>query len=150
MTSRRAEKTQTLQLLNADSIRAAARKRKSVDVDLGDGTAVRMMALTAGAGLQFQAEVQEIVKAGGDPETLGPVLIARSWVDDSGEPLLPEEEGKELALSFEADKYNRLAAAALKLNGLSENAVADALKNSGATRTDSTPSGSPETSVTPT
>lgn len=140
-------------LVTPEQIREAAKRRKTVDVEVeGIGT-VRLRAMSAGDALRFRGEVAKCQAAGGDAEELAPALIARSWVGEDGELLLPEAEGIELARSLSPTDYNTLASKTLELNGLSsdpEAVVEQAVKNSEASRNESTPTGSPETSDTPT
>lgn len=138
-------------ILNAEQFRdAAAKRRKTADVEVPEVGTVRLRALSAGDAQRFQFQVQKAVKAGEDPEELAFLLIARSWVGEDGEPLMPEDEGVEVAKSLDPDVYNAIAAETLKLNGMSSDAVEEAAKNSEASRQESTPTGSPETSDTPT
>lgn len=137
-------------ILNGESLRAAAKRRTTKDVEVEGLGTVRLRSLSAGDALKFQAEVRKCQSAGGDPEELAPALIARSWVGEDGELLMPEDEGAALARELEPKGYNALALAVLTLNGLTEEAVKDAEKNSEASPSDSTPSGSPEPSDTPT
>lgn len=104
---------------------AAARRRKTVDVEL-DGLTVRLRALSAGDAVRFQSEVR---KAGEDGEALSFTLIARSWIGEDGELLMPEEEGEAFARTLDADTFTKLAKAVLALNGLSEKAIEEAEKN---------------------
>lgn len=129
---------------------AAAKKRKTVEVEIEGVGAVRLRALSAGDAQRFQSEVQKAVKEGGDSEELAFALIARSWVDAENNLWLPEDEGIEMAKSLDPDTYNAVAKAVLVLNGLAEDSVDVAVKNSEASRDESTPTGSPAISDTPT
>lgn len=129
---------------------AAARKRKTVDVEIEGVGSVRLRALSAGDAHRFQAEVQKAEKDGNDPEGLAFSLIARSWVDENNGPWLPEDEGVELAKSLDPETYRVVASAVLELNGLDKKAVEEAVKNSAGPGAGSTPTGSQPNSDTPT
>lgn len=138
-------------ILNAEQFReAAAKRRKTVDVEVEGVGVVRLRALSAGDAQQFQYRAQKAQKEGENVEELGFNLVARSWIGEDGNLLMPEDEGVEFAKSLPTDDFNVLAGATLKLNGLADDAVDDAVKNSEASRTDSTPTGSPKNSDTPT
>lgn len=138
-------------ILNAQQFReAAAKRRKTADVEVEGVGTVRLRALSAGDAQQFQFRVQAAEKAGEDAEELAFALIARSWIGEDGEPLLPEAEGIELAKSLDPGVYNELASETLKLNGMDSDAIEAAAKNSEASPDDSSPTGSLGTSDTPT
>lgn len=121
---------------------AAARKRKTVEVEIAGVGAVRLRAQSAGDVQRFQSEVKKAEAAGTDYEALAFALIARSWVDENNEPWLDEAEGIELAKSLDPETFTAVVTEVLKLNGLSENAVETAIKNCEASPDDSTPTGS--------
>lgn len=123
---------------------AAARKRKTVEVEIEGVGAVKLRALSAGDAQRFQAEVQQAEKEGKDAEGLAFALIARSWVDGNNSPWLPEDEGIELAKSLDPETYKAVAKAVLVLNGLTEDAIKEAEKNSVEPGADSSPTGSPK------
>lgn len=129
---------------------AAARRRKTSEVEVEGVGTVRLRALSAGDAQRFQSDVQKCTTAGRDAEELAFPLIARSWVDENNDLWLPEAEGIELARSLDPETYNAIAKAVLALNGLDVTAVDDAEKNSEASRGDSPLTGSPEISDTPT
>ncbi len=131
----------------ADFKAAAAKRRKTADVDLDGLGTVRIRALSAGDAQRFQSEVK---KAGHDAEAMAFTLIARSWINEDGEPLFEEAEGVAVAQSLDPADYNALAKAVLTLNGLNEKAVDDALKNSETSAAVPMPTDSPESSDTPT
>lgn len=108
---------------------AAARRRKTKDVEVEGVGVVRLRALSAGEAQAFQAEVKKAEKEGRDSEELAFALIARSWVNESGAPLFGESEGVEVAKSLDPEIYNTLAKAVLELNGLSAKAVEEAEGN---------------------
>lgn len=120
---------------------AAARKRKTVEVEIEGVGAVKLRALSAGDAQRFQAEVQKAEKEGKDPEELSFSFIARSWVDADNRPWLPEDEGVELAKSLDPETYKAVAKAVLVLNGLTQEAVEQAEGNSKGSPDDSTPTG---------
>lgn len=120
---------------------AAARKRKTIEVEIEGVGAVKLRALSAGDAQRFQAEVQKAEKDGKDAEELAFSLIARSWVDGNNGPWLPEDEGIELAKSLDPETYKAVAKAVLVLNGLTEDAVKAAEGNSEGNPDASTPTG---------
>lgn len=120
---------------------AAARKRKTVDVEIEGVGSVRLRALSAGDAQRFQAEVAKAEKEGRDPEELSFAFIARSWVDENNNPWLPEDEGIELAKSLDPDTYKVVVREVLVLNGLTREAVDEAVGNSTGNPDDSTPTG---------
>lgn len=122
---------------------AAAKRRKTVEVEIEGVGAIKLRALSAGDAQRFQAEVAKATKEGRDPEDLSFAFIARSWVDGNNNPWLPEDEGVELAKSLDPETYKAVVRAVLELNGLDEKAVDSALKNSDASPEESTPTGSP-------
>lgn len=123
---------------------AAARKRKTVEVEIEGVGAVRLRAQSAGDAQRFQSEVKKAEAEGRDYEELAFALIARSWVDENNEPWMPEDEGVELARSLDPETFTAVVKAVLVLNGLAENAVETAIKNLEASPDDSTPTGSPK------
>jgi hypothetical protein len=125
----------------------AAKRRKIKDADIPDIGTIRLRALSAGDAQQFQSDVKKAKADGKNEEELAFSLIARSWIGDDGELLFPEEEGIAFARTLDPETYNAIAKEVLALNGLSETAIEDAEKNSGAGRNGSTPSDSRETSV---
>lgn len=131
----------------ADFKAAAAKRRKTADLDLDGLGTVRLRALSAGDAQRFQSEIK---KAGDDAEAMAFTLIARSWVGEDGDPLFPEAEGVEVAQSLDPKDYNALARAVLVLNGMNADAVEESLKNSREPGAEPTPTGSPESSDTPT
>lgn len=119
-------------LVSRDQLKAAKQRRKTVDVPLpafGEGVEVRLRALSAGEALQFNREVTAAQEKGEDVEARALYMIARSWVDEEGEPLFPEEEGVEVLRGLSTEDYNALAKAVLKLNGMGAQAVEEAAKN---------------------
>lgn len=128
----------------------AAKCRKTVEKEYAGLGVVRLRALSAGDAQRFQAEVKRVTAAGGDAEALAFTLIALSWVDADDAPLFAEAEGVEMAKALTTETYNAIAADVLKLNGLNASAVDDALKNSESIPDAPTPTGSPESSATPT
>jgi hypothetical protein len=137
-------------MITGDALRAAARRRRTQDVEVPGVGTVRIVAMSAGAIHQFRHQTQKHQQAGKDPEELGFLLIAQSWVDEEGNPLLPVEEGEQVARELDSAAYNALASAVLKLNGMDPDAVDEAVKNSSASQSESTHSGSPENSDTST
>lgn len=130
---------------------AAAKRRKTLTVDVEGLGAFKLRALSAGDAQRFQADVKKAQADGQDPEALAFALIARSWIDEDGGPWMPEAEGIDAARSLDPDAYGVLAKAVLKLNGLDEKAIEDAEKNSGrASRDESTPTDSLKNLDTPT
>lgn len=120
---------------------AAARKRKTVEVEIEGVGAVKLRALSAGDAQRFQAEVKKAADEGKDPEELSFAFIARSWVDAESNPWMPEDEGIELAKSLDPDTYKDLVKEVLKLNGLVDDAVDEAVGNSTGNPDDCTPTG---------
>lgn len=119
-------------LVSREALAEFARRRRTVDVAIEDGDdthLVRLRALSAGDALDFRAEVAACERDGGDPEQLAPRLIARSWIDEAGDLLLPEDQGVALARALSPEVYAALAAAVLSLNGLAEASIEDAAKN---------------------
>lgn len=108
---------------------AAARRRKTKDVEVEGVGVVRLRALSAGEAQAFQADVKKAEKDGRDSEELAFSLIARSWVNESGGLLFEESEGIAVAKSLDPESYNALAKAVLELNGLSAKAVEEAEGN---------------------
>lgn len=137
--------------ISAEAFReAAARKRKTIEVEIEGVGAIRLRALSAGDAQRFQAEVKKAQDEKRDPEELSFAFIARSWVDGNNNPWLPEDEGIELAKSLDPETYKVVVREILKLNGLSEDAIREAEKNSAEPGADSTPTGSQASSDTPT
>jgi hypothetical protein len=128
----------------------AARRRKVTDAEIPEIGIVRLRALSAGDVVQFQAEVKKASSNGGNPEALAFSLVARSWIDENGELLFPEEEGIAFAQSLDVETYKVLAQEVLKLNGLSETAIEEAENFSAAGRNESSPTDSPRNLVSPT
>jgi hypothetical protein len=128
--------------------RRVAGGRKTEDVEVGELGTVRLRALSASDLVAVTAEIQKIQAAGGNPEEKSFELLARSWVDDSGEPLFPLDEGESIARSLAPESFRALSAAVVALNGMGPKAVEDAEKNSGASRSASTRTGSRKTSAT--
>jgi hypothetical protein len=145
---------------NAAELRANAQKRRKTADEIIEGLgSFRLQSLSAGDAVAFQADVNRVRAAGGDPESLAFLLLARTLIDDQGQPLFPPvrdgeledwSDGVTFAKSLDPADYNRLATRALTLNGLTEKAVEDAVGNSAASRPGSTPTGSRESSDTPT
>lgn len=108
---------------------AAARRRKTTDVEIEGMGVVRLRALSAGDAQQFQADVRKAASDGRDQEELAFALIARSWVGEDGDLWVPEADGVALARSLDPETYNTLVKAVLALNGLSEKAIEEAEKN---------------------
>ena len=130
---------------------AAARHRRTVDVEIEGVGTVRLRALSAGAALQFHAEVRKCQAEGGSVEGLAFPLIAQSWVGDDGDLWLPEVEGIELAKSLDTAAFNKLAMAVMEMNGLSPDAVDESEKNFAEPgESGPTPTGSRSNSDTPT
>ena len=129
---------------------AAAKRRKTKDVEVPGCGMVRLRTLSAGDAQQFQAEVKKCAAAGEDAEGLAFSLIARSWIGADGDLWLPEEEGIVLAKSLDPETYNVVAKEVLKLNGLSGDAVDSAVKTSGASLGDITHTDSPASLDSPT
>lgn len=136
-------------VLTRDGLRTATTLRNTVDVPLEIGS-VRLRSLTAGEALAFRTLVMTHQAAGRDPEALAPLLIAKSWIGEDGELLFPEEEGAEIALGLSPRDYGALAQATLELNGMTAAASDAAGKDSGASPSADTRTGSPENSATPT
>lgn len=119
-------------ILTRDALRRASRKRRTVDVavpEFGARVEIRLRALSVGDTLQFRREIQAAQDGGEDAEERALYLIARSWIDGKGELLFEEAEGVAVLKDLCAETYNRLARAALKLNGLDDAAVQEAEKN---------------------
>lgn len=129
---------------------AAAKRRKTVDVEVEGLGTVRLRALSAGDAQQFQTDVKKAKADGENEEELAFRMIARSWIGEDGALWFTEAEGVDVARSLDPETYNTIAKAVLKLNGLAEGAVDDAAKNSGTSPDGSTPTGSPVISGTPT
>lgn len=129
---------------------AARRQAKTKDVELPDIGAVRLRSLSAGDAIAFQSEVKKAQAAGRNEEELTFSFIARSWIDEAGELLFPEAEGIEFAKTLDPETFKALAEEALKLNGLSEEAVTDAENFSEASPPEYSPTGSQKTSASPT
>jgi hypothetical protein len=129
---------------------AAAKRRKTITKTIEGIGEVRLRALSAGDAQRFKADVEKYTKEGRDPEELAFTLIARSWIDASGELLFPEAEGEQEAKALDPECYNEIAKEVLTLNGLTADAIEEAEKNSGASPEGSTPTGSPENSDTQT
>jgi hypothetical protein len=129
---------------------AAAKRRKTITPTIEGIGQVRLRALSAGDAQRFQADVQKYKAEGRDPEELAFTLIARSWIDDSGELLFPESEGEQEARALDPECYNEIAKEVLTLNGLTADAIEQAEKNLSASLEGSTPTGSPENSDTQT
>lgn len=129
---------------------AAARKRKTVDVEIEGVGSVRLRALSAGDAQRFQAEVKKAQDENRDPEELSFAFIARSWVDGNNNPLLPEDEGIDLAKALDPDTYKVVVREIVKLNGVGDDAIREAEKNSAEPGAGSTPTGSQASSDTPT
>jgi hypothetical protein len=129
---------------------AAAKRRKTITRPIEGIGEVRLRALSAGDAQRFKADVEKYTADGRDPEALAFTLIARSWIDDSGELLFPEAEGEQEARALDPECYNEIAKEVLKLNGLTADAIEEAEKNSSASPAGSTPTGSPENSDTQT
>lgn len=108
---------------------AAARRRKTRDVEVEGVGVIRLRALSAGDAQAFQSEVKKAAAAGKDQEELAFTLIARSWVGEHGELWMPEADGEAFARSLDPTIYNQLAKEVLALNGLGEKAIEDAEKN---------------------
>ena len=121
---------------------AAAKKRKTVDVEIAGVGAVRLRAQSAGDAQRFQAEVKKAEAEGRDYEELAFTLIARSWVDENNSPWLDEAEGVELAKSLDPETFTTVVKAVLVLNGLSADAVDVAIKKCEASPDEFTPTGS--------
>jgi hypothetical protein len=116
-------------ILDAAAAREAAKRRKTMDVDVPDMGTVRLRAMSAGDALRFRAEVAAAEKEGGDSEQLAAVLIARAWVGEDGAVLFTEEEGVEVVRELSASVYAQLAQSVLQLNGLAAAATGEAVKN---------------------
>jgi hypothetical protein len=127
---------------------AAAKRRKTVDVEIDGLGTVRLRALSAGDAQQFQTDVRKAKADGKNEEELAFSLIARSWIDDAGQLLFPPDEKGELtegiavAKSLDPTDYNIVATAVLRLNGLSAEAVKDAEGFSSASPNGSSPTDS--------
>lgn len=126
---------------------AASRRRKTVDVEVEGLGAVRLRALSAWEKGQFQAAVTK--RTGGTADVSAELgtdlmcdLIARMWIGEDGNLLMPEPEGVTFARTLEDETLVALTTAALQLLGISKDAVDDAVKNSEASRGDSSPTGS--------
>jgi hypothetical protein len=122
---------------------AIAKRRKTAEVSVEGLGVVRIRALSAGAVVRFQADVKKAASEGTPEDELSFPLIARSWINGDGEPLYPEAEGEAIARELDPESFKTIVKAVLKLNGMSEDAIEDAEKNSGASRGDSTATGSP-------
>lgn len=134
-------------ILSAEQFReVAAKRRKTSDVEIEGVGTVRLRALSAGDAQRFQAEVKKAKEEGRDPEDLAFPLIALSWIGEDGQLWMPESEGIAFARSLDPDAYNAIAKAVLVLNGLSTEAVEEAVKTSGVSQDDSTRTSSPATS----
>lgn len=130
---------------------AAAKRRKTKDIEVEGVGTVRLRALSAGDAQRFQADVKKYATDGRDAEELAFPLIARSWIGENGELWLPEHEGVVLARSLDPLTYNAIAQAVLELNGLTATAVEEAESFSEAGRQkESSPTDSLQTSATPT
>lgn len=113
----------------ADLKANAAKRRKTTTVEIDGLGAFCLRSLSAGDAVRFQSDVKRLQADGGDAEALAFTLIARSLIDDEGNPLMAEADAIEFAKSLDPSDYNTLAKAALSLNGLTETAVEDATKN---------------------
>lgn len=139
------------QILNAADARAAvAKARKTKDVEVAGVGTFRLAALSAGAAIELQARMRGMT--GENEAEFGFLLIARSWIDEDGNPLLPEAEGIEFARELDQESAGALLETALVLNGFTQDAIDAAKKNSrpnppGSTRTTSRKSSGTRTST---
>lgn len=138
--------------LNAEQFReAAAKRRKTKDVEIEGVGAVRLRALSAAALQKFQHDAGEYKREGKNVEELAFPLIAKSLIGENGDLFYPDEEvGIAEARALDPVTFSVLTDEVLSLNGLTVSAVDDAAKNSEASREGSTPTDSPTNSDTST
>lgn len=108
---------------------AAAKRRKTKDVEVDGVGVVRLRALSAGEAQRFHAEVTKAKAEGRNEEELAFTLVARSWVGEDGELWMPEVEGEAFVRSLDPTIYNAIATEVLTLNGLTKEAIEAAEKN---------------------
>lgn len=109
---------------------AAARRRKTKDVELEGFGTVRLRGLSAGEAVRFQGDVKKAAANGENEEELSFTLIARSLVGEDGDLLFPDEaDGVALLRTLDTESFNALAKAVLSLNGMDKHAVENAEKN---------------------
>ena len=138
--------------LSAEQFReAAAKRRKTKDVEIEGVGAVRLRALSAAGLQQFQHDVGEYQRQGKNVEELAFPLIAKSLVGEDGDLFYPDEDaGIAEARALDPATFSVLTDECLALNGLNATAVDDAAKNFEASREGSTPTDSPTNSDTST
>lgn len=111
-------------LLTAEQIKAeTAKRRKSEEIEVEElGGSVRLLELMAGDLIRLQRD-------GRDEGEVAFEYVARSWVTEANEPLLPIEEGVAVAKSLSNDAYATILTAVLRLNGIGKQAIEEASKN---------------------
>lgn len=113
--------------LTREQIRARAKsaiKTKDVPVPQFDGETIRLRQMTGGELIEWQGLSAKAETDGTEGE-LARLLIQRSAVDDAGAPLWPGPEGLEDIDALPGDVLTLLAGEAAKLNGVSEEAIAE-------------------------
>jgi hypothetical protein len=134
-------------LLNGEGLREAAKRKRSVEVEISAGT-VRLRSWGLGEALEWDKRNEGLTE--GEIAALLPEFVAKSWIGEDGESLMPLDEGIEVARNLDQHDLLRLAAAVKGLLARSEESVKDAEKNSEASRSESTSTGSLDNSGTPT
>lgn len=116
--------------LTAEDIKAAAaRRRRTLDIDVPEFGVVRLRALSAGDVVRLQSDTKKAELEGREREEVAFDYLARSWIGESGDLLFPLEEGVQVAKSLDTVTYATLVRAVLKLNGMDAEAIEDAGKN---------------------
>lgn len=108
---------------------AAAKRRKTLDVECAEFGIVRLRSLSAGDVVRFQHEVAQAKAKGESDEEVSFGMLARSWVAEDGELLFPIEQGIIEARSLDPALYTELTRAVLRLNGMSVEAIEESAKN---------------------
>lgn len=112
-------------ILTRAEILAAAANRKTVDVESDRlGGSVRLRELTTAEMFAFRRETKEV-----DGEESGLHLLAKCWVDESGERCFDGNEGLDALGSMPVEVLNELVDAVLEVNGIGEQAAEAAEKN---------------------
>lgn len=135
-----------LAVLNADALRGAVKHRRTADVSIMAGK-VRVRSWSLAEAEAWDKEHEGATEE--DAQIAILEMVAKSWIGADGELLVPVEEGVEIARNMDPSDLRDIATAILKLNGRDVGAVEDAVKNSEASRSESTSTGSPENSDTP-